>query len=112
MPARSERIYIFPYKNGGPGWVMPFPAWWDRSEFIARYQKREIDLGNPIDANYVYVLNSAEALAWNNECLQRSTGDPLLDRQPPASDRAVLHDRLQQSQWLLVESYEWESGMS
>lgn len=110
MPARSERIYIFPYRSGDPGLTMPFPYWWNRSEFIKRYREREIDLGNPIDANFVWVLNSAEAVAWNEECVKRFTSDPLSQNPQVIEKQYELEDALMQSQWLLVESYEWESG--
>jgi hypothetical protein len=110
MPARAERIYIFPCKNGYPGWIMPFPYWWKRSEFINRFQKREIDLGNRIDANFVWVLYSAEAVAWNEECVKSFSSDPLSNKEHVIEEQSKLEEMLRQSQWLLVESYEWESG--
>jgi hypothetical protein len=91
--------------------MMPFPYWWSRGEFMNRYQKREIDLGNPIDANFVWVLNSAEAAAWNEECVKLFAGDPLSRNQQIVGDQRKLEDALKHSQWVLVESYEWESGM-
>jgi hypothetical protein len=111
MPARSERIYIFPSRNGYPAWVLSFPVWWNRSDFIKRYQKREIDVGNPIDANFVYILNAAEAAEWNEECIRRVAAEPLSCNPHVLEDQRKLKDALKQSQWLLVESYEWESGM-
>jgi len=90
---------------------MPFPYWWNRSEFIHRYQKREIDLGNPIDANYVWVLNSAEAAVWNEECVKLFSADPLSRHPQILEEQRKLGDALTKSQWLLVESYEWESGL-
>jgi hypothetical protein len=64
MPARAERIHIVPDKNGNPGRIIGFPGWWDRSAFFDEYRDREIDLGNPVDAHFVYVLSSAHGLSW------------------------------------------------
>jgi len=91
MPARSERMYIFPDKNGEPCWIRPFPLWWNRSEFINRYHHREIDLGNPIDANYVWLLDSAAHLC-----------QLLLDWQT-ISSFLILHDQEE----VLIKKHRW-----
>jgi hypothetical protein len=109
MPARAERIYLFPYRNGDPGVVMPFPYWWNRSEFMKRYQQREIGLCNPIDANYAWLLDYGEAIAWNDECVRAFATDPLHGKPQTIDDQYKLEDALRQSQWVIVESYEWES---
>jgi hypothetical protein len=92
--------------------MMPFPYWWNRSEFIQRYQKRETDLGNPIDANFVWVLSSGDAVAWNEGCVESFSVDPLSKKPEVIEDQVKLKELLMQSQWVLVESYEWESGES
>jgi hypothetical protein len=111
MPARSERIHVFPDKSGDPGRILDFPGWWDRHAFIEKYRAREIDLGNPIDANFVYVLGSAEAIAWNEECVRHHSGDLPGNRPNVAAAARELESALKQASWVLVESYEWESGM-
>lgn len=111
MPARSERIYIFPDRSGQPGLIMRFPVWWDRNEFFKRYFRREIDLGNPIDANYVWILTSEEAISWNEQCIKDFSHDPRRSIPSVITDIRQLESALSKARWLLVESYEWESGL-
>ncbi len=111
MPARSERLFIFPEKNGAPCWVRSFPLWWDRSAFINRYQHREIDFGNPIDANYGWLLNSAEVIAWNEQCTKDFSRDPRSSLREIIEDQQQLDSALRKARWVVVESYEWESGL-
>ncbi len=111
MPARSERIYIIPCKNGEPIRILPFPLWWNRSEFIKKYQRRELDLENPIDANYAWLLSSAEAIAWDKECNMQFCRDPLKNEPNVLEERRELESALVKASWVIVESYEWESGL-
>lgn len=112
MPARAERIYLFPYRNGDPGLVMPFPYWWNRDEFVKRYQSRQVECSNPIDLNFAYLLDIGEAIAWNEECVKYFTQDPISSKPDVIAYQQKLVDALMQSQWVIVESYEWESGDS
>ena len=111
MPARSERMYIFPDKNGEPCLIRPFPHWWNRGEFIKRYHHREIDLGNPIDTNYVWLLNSAEAITWNEKCKEDLSHNSVGSGQNISEDIHQLESALRKASWVIVESYEWESGL-
>jgi hypothetical protein len=111
MPARAERIFIFPDKSGDPGRIINFPHWWDRSAFMERYRTREIDTGNPIDANFVYVLSAAEAILWNEQCAGRHSGDLHGGMPDVASAARELEFLLRNASWIIVESYEWESGL-
>jgi hypothetical protein len=111
MPARSERIYVFPDQSGQPGLIMRFPLWWDRSEFFKRYSHREIDLGNPIDANFVFVLTSSEAIAWNKECAEQFSLTLINSRNRVVEDMSQMESALRNASWVIVESYEWESGL-
>ncbi len=111
MPARSEQLFIFPRENGQPVRIIRFPVWWDRNEFFKSYTHREIDLGNPVDANFVWVLTSEEALAWNRLCAGRFS-DSLVGRETKAvEDMVELEAALKDARWVIVESYEWESGL-
>jgi hypothetical protein len=111
MPARSERLFICPAENGQPGWVTRFPIWWDSGAFIEKHRHREIDLGNPIDANYVWLLTSAEAIAWNKEHTERFSSDPQSGNPLVVEEMRRLESALARASWVVVESYEWESGL-
>jgi len=117
MPARNERIFICPRENGLPGWVMDFPAWWDRNGFFEKFglfdikNSRWFDTGNPWYVDYAMLLTTSEASTWDKECrkvyMEKSqnmdTGIIEAMRQ--------LKTKLDASSWVIVESYEWESGM-
>ncbi len=111
MPAVRERVYFCPPLDGHPCRVEPFPLWWDRPAFFAKFGERRIDTGNPIYVDYGILLTQGEALAWDERCRQALTGDP---RQRPVHMAEQLH-RWQQllsgALWVIVESYEWESGL-
>lgn len=111
MPARSERLYIFPDRNGDPCRIIPFPSWWDRGAFMDKYRKREIDTDNPIDANYVWLLTPGEAITWNKSCVGQ------FSKFHPGRESTILYETLElesllrNASWVIVESYEWESGL-
>lgn len=111
MPAYRHRVYLCPERNGQPGWIMDFPLWWDRSEFFKKYGDRRIDTGNPIYVDYGLLLTQGEALAWDKQCREAFTQDP--SSRPARIVEAMHHweTRLKTTSWVIVESYEWESGM-
>ena len=111
MPARSERLFIFPLENGQPARIIRFPVWWDRGEFFKRYSHREIDLGNPIDANFAWLLTSAEAAAWNKQCTGQFSASLFSREKNIKEDMDQLEAVLRDASWVIVESYEWESGL-
>jgi len=111
MPARSERIILVPDKSGQSVQVVKFPLWWDRGDFIGNYGHREIDLGNPIDANYAWLLSAAEAGVWNERSKKKFSGDPRSDDQNVLEDMHQWESALGRAGWVIVESYEWESGL-
>jgi hypothetical protein len=111
MPAYRERVYICPTQNGQTGWIVEFPAWWDRGEFFKRYGDRQIDTGNPIYVDYGLLLTLGEARAWDLRCRELFAQDPR--SQSPAIGEAMRQweTMLKDASWVIVESYEWESGM-
>jgi len=111
MPARSERLYVFPERNGAPCRILPFPPWWDRGAFIEKYRKREIDFDNPIDANYVWLLTPGEAIAWNKICMEQFSMNHSGSESTISEDNFALESLLMNASWVIVESYEWESGL-
>jgi hypothetical protein len=111
MPARSERIRVFPGENGQPGWILRFPVWWDRDAFFEQFLNRQIDLGNPIDWNFVWVLTAADAVSFNERCQERFSSDPRGRIPAVVEEMRRLDAALGRASWVLVESYEWESGL-
>ena len=109
MPARAERIYLFPDKEGQPCRVMEFPLWWDRRGFFEKYRNRQIDLGNPMYVDYALLLTAWEAAAWDKQCREQSARDPR--RSGVESEMQRVASELRESRWVVVESYEWESGL-
>ena len=108
MPARAERVYLFPAEEGQAAGVLKFPQWWDRSEFLKKYRERRIDTNNPIYVDYAFLLTLGEALAWDKKCRARLSDDA---KKGLESEMHQLEAALKKSKWVIVESYEWESGM-
>lgn len=111
MPARRERIYLCPAKSGQPGWIMDFPVWWNRAEFFKQYGARQIDTGNPIYVDYGLLLTLGEALVWDMQCREAFAQDPRSNRAKVVERMDLLATRLKSTSWVIVESYEWESGL-
>jgi hypothetical protein len=90
---------------------MDFPAWWDRSEFFEKYGDRRIDTENPFYVDYGLLLTPGEAMAWDRQCRNAFAQD---NRNRPDTIIEAMHlweERLKTTGWVIVESYEWESGM-
>ena len=117
MPARCERIYLCPRQNGWPGWIMDFPAWWNLSGFFEKYGSFEkqgsrwFDAGNPGYVDYAMLLTMGEAAAWDKQCRRAFAKDPRSQDAQIIEAMQQLEARLDASSWVIVESYEWESGL-
>jgi hypothetical protein len=110
MPAYRERLYICPNENGRPAWILDFPGWWDRRTFFEQYGQRRIDTGNPFSVDYGLLLTAGEARTWHKRCKEALVGD---DGRPQAVIEAMdrLEGLLKVASWVVIESYEWESGL-
>lgn len=118
MPARKERIYLCPHESGQPGWTMDFPAWWNRRGFFEKFGAfatpgaRWFDTGNPWYVDYALLLTMGEAAAWDQQCCQAFASDPRGQSAEMAAAMQLLEERLVAARWVIVESYEWESGLA
>lgn len=111
MPAYRERVYVCPSESGRPGWIVDFPLWWDRREFFQKYGDRSIDTGSPFSVDYGVLLAQWEAHDWDKQCREAFAEDP---RREQPGVREAMHKwetMLKASSWVIVESYEWESGL-
>lgn len=111
MPAYRHRIYLCPATDGRPGWIMDFPTWWNRREFFEKYGERRIDTGNLSYVDYALLLTVWEALVWDEQCRQSFALDPRSQHAKIVEEMHLLETRLKSTRWVVVESYEWESGL-
>jgi hypothetical protein len=111
MPAYRERVYICPKENGQPGWILDFPLWWNRSEFFQKFGARQIDTGNPFQVNYALLLTDWEAHAWDEQCKQHFAQDPRSQSASVIEAMRQWESLLNAASWVIIESYEWESGL-
>lgn len=111
MPARAERIYLYPAEEGQTGQVMRFPIWWDRRGFFEKYGDRQIDLGHPLYVDYAFLLTPGEAIAWDKRCIKRFFSNQQVKNPKIVSDIQRVEAALKNAKWVIVESYEWESSL-
>jgi hypothetical protein len=111
MPAYRERVYICPDQNGRPGWVLEFPLWWNRAEFFKTYGSRQFDTGHPTYVDYALLLTGWEARAWDERCREEFARDPRGQQPSVVEALRRWESMLSAASWVIVESYEWESGM-
>src|SRR5579871_3195925 len=109
MPAYRERVYICPAENGQPAWIVDFPVWWKRGEFFQEYGARQIDTGHPFQVNHALLLTAWEASAWDRQCQTQLAQDPHGGTSFVKDAMRQLEAKLRDAQWVVVESYEWES---
>jgi hypothetical protein len=111
MPARRERVLLCPGESGRPVRIAEFPSWWDRRAFFREYGDRSVDTGNPFSVDYGVLLTGAEAHAFDRAGREAFARDPRSDR---AETREAMHRweaMLKDASWVIVDSYEWESGL-
>lgn len=111
MPAYRERVYLCPGKSGQPAWVGEFPIWWNRREFFEKYGERGIDTGNPIYVDYGLLLTQWEAAAWDKQCRETFARDARSRHAGMREEMQEWETLLKAAHWVIVESYEWESGL-
>ena len=111
MPASRERIYICPGENGQPMRILNFPLWWDRRAFFSEYGDRQIDTGNPFYVDYGLLLTSSEAIAWDRRSRETFAGKPRAQEAHILEAMRQMESMLKHASWVIVESYEWESGL-
>jgi hypothetical protein len=90
---------------------MEFPYWWDRDSFFQKFVDRKIDTGNPFYVEYGLLLTGGEARQWDKQCREAFTGQAgnLKPHITGAMDR--FETTLKMASWVIVESFEWESGL-
>ena len=111
MPANRERVYICPEQSGQPAWIVDFPLWWDRREFFRQYGSRQVDTGNPFYVDTGMLLTAGEARAWDQRCREAFAPDPRGRLPVVAEAMRQMAAMLKTAAWVIVESYEWESGL-
>ena len=112
VPAYRQRVYLCPDHSGQPGWIMEFPLWWNRPEFFQKYSDRQFDTGNPIYVDYGLLLTGWEAMAWDKRCRVEFARDPRSKELFFIEAMQRFESLLEAASWVIVESYEWESGLS
>ena len=110
MPARAERIHLYSAIPNIPNRIIDFPAWWDRRLFFDQFGERQHETANQFDVNYSYKLTAEEALHFDTVCQKLAYPNPG-DIRPLVQNlindfRSMVVD----CKWVIIESYEWESG--
>ena len=115
-----EWVWIVPREDGPASRSFFGPLWWfcttTAPVFAERFWSRFRDTGNPLWVDYVGLLSGDEARAWNDE----ATALFIQERRSSSSRGLNAWERehmaefarwLSQAVWVVVFSYEWESGL-
>lgn len=90
---------------------MDCPAWWHHGGLFEKYGERALGLGNPIYVDYAFLLTPFEALEWDKQCREAFSGDVRSHLRNRDAEMLQFEAALKSSKWVIVESYEWESGL-
>lgn len=120
--ATSLRIIGLPVSNNSPVWAVDHILWWRVEDFIGK--KGEIldprfreSVDSSLYLDYVGIFNKEEFTSLNEKYKQAFLPDPnwgiLRDTQIPLMAKVdeYLRQRLD-VKYILVEQYEWETGMN
>lgn len=111
MPAIAFRIYACPAATGQPVWVDRLPVWWNASELFQAYRQREIEIRGFIYDDYALLLTQSEAMVWDSEARQKFARDSRAEDEYVRANMEEFQTVLKQAKWVIVELYEWESGL-
>jgi|GEM_PF-1186300 len=111
MPAYRERVFICPMQDGQPCRIAEFPYWWRRREFFEAYGHRRVDVGNPLSEDYGLLLAGWEASAWDRKSRDAFAQEPRGSEPFAVEAMREWEMMLRTAGWVIVESYEWESGL-
>ena len=110
----STRIRGVPLKGDAPGWSVENVFWWDTWALLEKYPHRVLE--GLAYTDYVLVLTPVEAMEWQRRFREAFNQDP--HRLPSAGSRESVEACSRQLEatrhdicWVVVEMYEWESGM-
>lgn len=110
MPSRQECIHIYSGIPEQKNLTIDFPAWWDRNTFFFRYGDRKLDTGNPYYVNYAYKLSVEEAIEFDKLSIKKTYPNLNYIRPLVKINIDNFRSHLKNATWVIIESYEWESG--
>jgi len=86
---------------------------WGRAKksSVVDERDRRIDTGNPAYVDYGLLLTQWEAWAWDKQCREAFAQDPRTKLAVVGEAMRQWETMLKTASWVIVESYEWESGM-
>ena len=111
MPARKERIFLYPRGSNQLAKVIDFPLWWDRREFLGKYKDRQVEEFHPVYVNYAMLLTVGEAMSYDKQCQEKYYANTSSLKSHMVIAIKRFKADLKQTKWVIVESYEWESGL-
>lgn len=114
------RVWVVPREAGDACAIFQGPRWWDRDtlspEHLNLYAERYIDTNNPFWLDSVRLFSGDEARAMDNVARERYRancrefyGRGL--RRSEIQQMARFRRTLEQAVWVVVFTYEWESGL-
>lgn len=105
-------MYICPLADGQPVWILEFPPWWDRSDFFKRFGSRQVESEGLVDVNFGLLLAVGEVLEWDKRCREMFNQEARSKHPFFVESMHRWESMLKACRWVIVESYEWESGLS
>lgn len=114
------RVWVVPKEAGSACAIFEGPHWWKRDtltpEHLALYAERYIDTNNPFWMDSVRLFSGDEARAidkgarerWRAYC-REVYGRGL--RRPEIQEMSRFSRALKRAEWVVVYTYEWESGL-
>ncbi len=114
------RVWVVPKEAGNACAIFRGPWWWDRNtlapEYLELYAARYIDTNNPFWMDSVRLFSGDEARAMDKVAREgyraycrEFFGRGL--RRPEIQEMARFSRALKRAEWVVIYTYEWESGL-
>lgn len=121
--ASTIRIIGAPVQDNHTVWVVDHVMWWPVEDFIGKTSQGIADprfresVDSSLYLDYVGIFNTEEFVKLNDsykaEFLANASKKPLHDEQQKRMGDVDEYLRQRQdTKWILVEKYEWETGMN
>ena len=113
------RVVGVPVQDGSAVWVVDYVLWWPVDDYIGRNARPEFreSVDSSLYLDHVGIFNKEEFIRLNDEYKASFLANPAKKQIHAEQQKRmdVVDQHLKKhldTKWILVEQYEWESGMN
>ena len=90
---------------------MRIPVWWSCGDLFREYRERHVELQSLAYDDTAFLLTNWEAVVFDERSREQFASDPRSSEPFILEQMERLKTALTGAKWVVVEAYEWESGL-